>query len=37
METLLAIYVLLPQTAAANKATACVGGLLRRQPFGVEE
>jgi hypothetical protein len=25
METILAIFVLLPQTAAANKATECVG------------
>jgi hypothetical protein len=37
MQILSAIYVLLLQTAAANKATGCVGGHLRRKHFGVEE
>jgi hypothetical protein len=37
MQILSAIYVLLPQTVAANKATACVGGHRRRKHFGVEE
>jgi hypothetical protein len=37
MQILSAIFVLLPQTAVANKATGCVGGHRRRKHFGVEE
>jgi hypothetical protein len=37
MQIISAIYVFLLQTVAANEATGCVGGHLRRKHFGVEE
>jgi hypothetical protein len=37
METLLAIFVLLPQIAAANKVKVVCGRVATQEDFGVEE